>query len=102
MRYAPIMLGYLYALSSVLFYAVGMLAFGSYILVRNDIVASLAVRFLQVVDLPLVALGLLLGGCSLLRSFRDPARGTSLILVLGISVPLALAFCCVLFLQFFV
>ena len=94
------MLRYLHTLSATLFYILGASLFLAYILAHNNIQASAALRFLQIIDMPTLLVGLLYGGLSMYRSLHDKSKGTSIILALALGFPLAALFLIVITLNF--
>lgn len=66
--YTPAVSRYLHSLSAALFYVVAGSFFLAYVLLRNGIGGAIPGVWLEIGDLPLLALGLLYGGVSVYRS----------------------------------
>lgn len=81
---------YLHTLSAALFYLVGSSCFVAYVLLRNGMGGEAPGLWLNVIDLPLLALGLLYGGLSIYRSLSDghPSRT----LAWGVGIPFTVLF----------
>lgn len=90
---------YLHALSGFLFYLLGGSFFLAYIFLRNDILARVAAMFLYVGQLPLLIVAFLYGGISVYRSLKG--EGSSRMLALAITLPLAFFFMMTIILRFF-
>ena len=83
-------LRYLHHVSAVLFYLLGILFFTAYVLMHNNMWPMYAALWLQVADIPFIAVALLYGGLSLYLSVRG--NGNSKLLSWVIGVPLVLVF----------
>lgn len=94
------MLRYLHSLSALLFYVLGAGMFLSYVLMHKNIQPVFALRFLQIMDMPLLLTGLLYGGISIYRSLHDESKGTSIILALALGFPLVALFFVVVAMNF--
>lgn len=95
------MLRSLQTLSATCFYLLGLGAFLSYLLMKNEIGNAWTTVLLQSIDLPLLLAGLTYGGISLYRSLAtDEEPSKALMLTLGI--PLLAVFLFFFALNFFV
>ncbi|MBI3331633.1 hypothetical protein HYZ99_01595 [Candidatus Peregrinibacteria bacterium] len=80
---------FLHQLAAVLFYLVGASFFAAYIFLRNDIGPQWAAWWMQVADIPFIAVSIVYGGLSLYLSVSG--SGSKLLPWL-IGVPLAVVF----------
>jgi hypothetical protein len=80
---------YLHTLSAVLFYLLGLAAFGAYVLLKNAWGGYLPSFVLNVIDIPLLVVGALYGGMSVYRSLKEE-HAPSPILGIFIALPLIL------------
>lgn len=80
---------YLHTLSAVLFYLLGLAAFGAYVLLKNDIGGTYPQFLLMIIDIPLLVVGALYGGISVYRSLKED-HAPSPILGIFIALPLIL------------
>ncbi len=93
------MLLFLHRLSAFFFYVLGTSFFVAYILLRNDLQAEWAARWLLWADLPLALTTVLYGGLSFYRSLTTPGK-TSRMLAVAIAVPLLALFVLLVLLNF--
>jgi hypothetical protein len=82
------MLPFLQSLSGVLFYALGLSFFVSYLLLKNSILSEITEWWMRTLDLPLILSALLYGGLSLLQGLQGSTtkfRGLTFIIFLPIA-----------------
>lgn len=76
--------------SAVLFYTLGLLTIAAIVLVQRGVAAATLSLFLNIVDLPLLLSGMLLGGSTLVSSFSRERTSPAFVAV--VFVPLAILF----------